>query len=192
MKITERSGVAEVAASVGDALGKAGIRAVLTGGACASIYTAGLYQSSDLDFVIQGGARQVELELAMASVGFQRQGDRYVHPLARFYVEFPPGPLAIGADYGIEPIELPLRRGKIRTLSATDSCRDRLAAFLHWKDPQNLRTAVTIALRNSVDLEAIRSWSVGEGAKEGFERFLQELERVRIRKASRGRASDVR
>lgn len=189
MKITERSGVAEVAASVGGALEKAGIRAVLTGGACASIYTAGLYQSSDLDFVIQGGARQVELEQAMASAGFERQGDRYVHPLARFYVEFPPGPLAIGSDYGIQPIELAVRRGKIRTLSATDSCRDRLAAFLHWKDQQNLRTAVTIALKNSVDLEVIRSWSVGEGAKEGFDHFLRELERVRRRKTRRRQAS---
>ncbi len=104
MKITEKSRIGEVAACVGNALESAGIKAVLTGGACASIYTAGIYQSVDLDFILQNSVLQTQLDAAMASVGYERQGDRYVHPLARFYAEFPPGPLAIGSDYDIQPI----------------------------------------------------------------------------------------
>ena len=53
MKLTSRSSLAEVVACVAQALARAKIRAVLTGGACATIYSKGEYQSSDLDFVLQ-------------------------------------------------------------------------------------------------------------------------------------------
>ena len=66
----------------------------------------------------------------MAVVGFARNGDRYVHPETAFYVEFPAGPLAIGSDAEIVPVER--RRGsyRFRSFDATDSVRDRLAAYL--------------------------------------------------------------
>src|SRR5438876_4938131 len=41
LKITQRSALADVAIVVGDALRRAGIRGVLTGGACAHLYSAG-------------------------------------------------------------------------------------------------------------------------------------------------------
>jgi hypothetical protein len=43
------SSLADVAAAVAGALPGSEIRAVLTGGACATLYTGGEYQSSDLD-----------------------------------------------------------------------------------------------------------------------------------------------
>jgi len=51
----------EVATSVADALSRAGFRAVLTGGGCASIYTKGVYQSVDLDFILQRASTQAKL-----------------------------------------------------------------------------------------------------------------------------------
>jgi hypothetical protein len=45
-KLTARSSLKQVAAVVADALDKHGIRAILTGGACASIYTRGSCQSA--------------------------------------------------------------------------------------------------------------------------------------------------
>ena len=56
-------------------------------------------------------------------------------------VEFPAGPLAIGDDDLVEPVELRVGRTRVPALSATDSCRDRLAAFYHWRDLQSLRVA---------------------------------------------------
>ena len=53
MKITARSSLKKVAAVVSDALSGAGIRAVLTRGACATIYSGGAYQSEDLDLILQ-------------------------------------------------------------------------------------------------------------------------------------------
>ncbi|HEX9286531.1 MAG TPA: hypothetical protein VF999_04610 [Thermoanaerobaculia bacterium] len=45
-----------MALAVPEALEKAGIRAVLTGGACAALHTAGGYQSEDVDFILQSAA----------------------------------------------------------------------------------------------------------------------------------------
>ena len=69
MRIGSRSSLATVAVAVGDALRRHGIRAVLTGGACASLYTRGAYQSRDMDFIVVGPVTQPGLDHAMASVG---------------------------------------------------------------------------------------------------------------------------
>lgn len=117
----------------------------------------------------------------MGRVGFVRKGDRYVHPQARFYVEFPRGPLAIGSDHKIRPVEWKSASGRTLILSATDSCRDRLAAFYHWGDRQSLRVAVRIAVAHRVSLATIRLWSIEEGFLAGFEEFSAELKRARAR-----------
>jgi len=189
MKITARSSLRQVAAAVAKGLSTAGIQAVLTGGACATIYSGGEYQSEDLDLILQSSPTQKALDHAMASAGFVRHGDSYDHPDVRFFVEFPRGPLSIGSDLSIKPAELPIAGVRVVLLSATDSCRDRLAAFFHWKDRQSLRAAVAVAARHAVDLEGIRSWSKGEGASQPFEEFLQE---VRVAKVIRRRAGSAR
>lgn len=182
MKLTARSGLGAVATVVGDALRRERIVAVLTGGACANLYTGGRHQSVDADFIVTSYDSRAAVDSAMKKVGFLRTGDRYVHAQARFYVEFPRGPLAIGNDYRIRPVEWRTAYGRTLVLSATDSCRDRLAAFYHWGDRQSLRVALRIALANRVSLAKIRRWSIEEGAHEGFEQFANELKRVRARK----------
>ena len=181
MRITGRSSARDVSAAVARSLERAGLRAVLSGGGCASIYTRGLYQSVDLDFILQGPGTQKQLDAAMASVGFARRGSQYFHSQARFYVEFPPGPLGIGADYRIEPVEIRSGGARLLLLSPTDSCRDRLSGFYHWNDRQGLEVAVRIAARQNVDIEKIRRWSEQERALPRFEVFLKELERFRRR-----------
>jgi hypothetical protein len=71
--------------------------------------------------------------------------------------------------------------GRTRILSATDSCRDRLAAFYHWGDRQSLRVAVRIAVGNRISMLKIRRWSLEEGQRERFEQFAKELKRARAR-----------
>jgi hypothetical protein len=182
VKLTARTGLGAVATVVGDALRREGIRAVLTGGACANLYTGGRHQSVDADFIVGSPASRSAVDLAMEKIGFVREGDRYVHAQARFYVEFPRGPLAIGSDYRIRPVEWETEFGRTLILSATDSCRDRLAAFYHWGDRQSLRVAVRIAIAHRVSLVKIRRWSIQEGARGGFEQFANELKRARARK----------
>ena len=131
-----------------------------------SIYTDGLYVSKDADFVIQSAfpGLQRRLDEALASLGFVRDRDRYVHNLTSFFVEFPPGPLSIGSDLRIEPVEVKVGDATALLLSPTDSCRDRLASFYFWGDRQALDLAVAIARRHEVNFRAIRRWSKNEGA----------------------------
>ena len=104
MRLTRRSSIGQVAAEVARAFAAARIHSVLTGGACAAVYSGGSYQSKDLDFILGPGARQSQLDEALTAIGFRRDADRYVHAQAPFYIEFPRGPLAIGADYRIRPV----------------------------------------------------------------------------------------
>jgi hypothetical protein len=162
----------------------ADIVAVLTGGACATLYSDGAYKSHDLDFIIRSGGTQRSLDEAMARIGFRRDDDRYVHPTTPLFVEFPRGPLAIGDDVKITPVEIKVARGKVLALSATDACRDRLAAFYYWADRQSLHVAVEIARRRRVNLAAIERWSAREGQQDRFADFRRELRRKKPRALS--------
>ena len=180
MTLTKRSTLEEVAVLVTNALSQSGIRAVLTGGACASLHSKGAIRSYDLDFVLQSAVTRKDLDAAMLSIGFRRQGRLYRNPSTKFFVDFPPGPLGIGKDIGIRPITYRVGSAAIRMLSATDSCRDRLAAFYHWSDRQSLLDAVEIARIRSVNLRKIREWSTQEGALDAFKRFTELLRAKRL------------
>jgi len=184
VKLTSRSSLAEVAACVAKALARAKIRAVLTGGACATIYSKGKYQSSDLDFVLQSTISPQQLDAVMESIGFYRTSNRYEHPRTNFFVEFPAGPLGIGADIDIRPVVTKIAGTVVKVLSATDSCRDRLAAFYHWNDRQSLITAVQVAKHRKVNLNAIRTWSEREDATDKFTEFLGILRQNRRKRPS--------
>lgn len=179
MRITASTALETTAIAVGEALAAHGIRAVLTGGACAGIYSGGIYSSQDVDFVLEGRVTLSRLDTAMTSLGFSREGNRYVHQESPFWVEFPRGPLGIGADLDVRPVPLRSAEGTALALSPTDSCRDRLAAFFHWSDRQGLAVAVEIALRNDVDVARIRRWAESEGHSPRFEEFERELDRRR-------------
>lgn len=183
MTLTARSTLRDVARVVGGALADGGIDATLTGGACATIYSAGEYQSLDLDFILGGDVKRKRLDEAMAAAGFRRFADHYVHPKTKFFVEFPRGPLSIGRDVGIRPTEMLIGKTRLRALSATDSCRDRLAAFYFWSDLSSLGAAIAIARRQEVNLRAIRAWSVDEGRASLFQEFRRHLRSVRRRRA---------
>lgn len=158
-----------------EALRRSGIRAVLTGGACATFYAGGDVHSEDVDVIIQSPVSMKALDDSMATIGFRRRIDRFDHPHTGYFVEFPRGPLSIGDDVGIVPVERRIAGVPVRILSPTDSCRDRLAAFYHWRDRQSLAAAVAIALRNRVDLRRIAEWSEREGARVGFQEFARDL-----------------
>jgi hypothetical protein len=188
VRITSKSTIENVIAAVGEALGKAGIDAVLVGGACATVYSGGIYTSDDLDLVPRSDPSQRELDAALARIGFTRQDAQYFHDESEIFVEFQRGPVSIGRDAAIKPVPLKLGRTALPALSATDSCRDRLAAFYHWNDRQALEVAVAIAVNNRVDQSKIRAWSAGEGASAKFDEFKRDLARARKR-TPRGGAS---
>ena len=173
--IVASSGLVDVAFVVCTALDRAGWQAVLTGGSAATFHAPDAYQSLDLDFVIT--FRGVRGDETLEAIGYRKDGDYYVHDLVPFPIEFPPGPLMIGGDLVTSWDSVRRESEILHVLSATDSVRDRLAAFLYWNDFSALEQALSVAgaQRTQIDLDAIRAWCAREGHPEKFALFRERL-----------------
>jgi len=169
--------LAALAARVCDHCRRQGIDVVLSGGACVSIYTRTRYLSYDLDFVLSEPVSRKRLQMVMELLGFKEDGRHFRNPDTPFLVEFLLPPLAVGG----EPVReiCALRRGAstLRLLSPTECVKDRLAAFYHWNDRQSLDQAMAVCLAAAIDLAEVERWSVSEGMRSQFGRFMKELER---------------
>ena len=156
----------------------AGIRSVLVGGAVVSIYTEGLYRSGDLDLVPDDAGR-TRLAEELARIGFEPSRSRYFkHPSCpHLFLEFPRGPVEIGEEFPVVPAEIMVEGRTLRLLSPTDSVKDRLAGYIHWKARANFDQAVLICRRQGkeVDLNAVRRWCEGEGGAEAFRELVERL-----------------
>lgn len=58
------------------------------------------------------------------------------------------------------------------TSEITDSVKDRLAAYYHWKDEHSLGQAILVATKHEVDFESIRKWSVLEDSEDKIQRYF--------------------
>lgn len=178
--IDERASLEDVAFAVCTALDRVGITAVLTGGSAATFYAPDAYQSDDIDFVITMGMTAGGGEDALSRLGFERAQDFYTHPRSDYPLDFPPGPLMVGSD-AIERWATSRRRRQVlHVLTPTDSCRDRLAAFLFWNDFSGLEQALAVGRARwaDIDMEAIHAWCVRErqpAKLDVFETRLREL-----------------
>ena len=177
MGITRDSSLREVAFAVCTALDRVGVTAVLTGGGAATLYAPEAIQSFDLDFVLEVYSDEKSPGKALEALGFRREGHDYRHRTSRFQLEFPVGPLAVG-DERIERWNTLGEGGQLlHVITATDSCRDRLAAFYHFRDRSALDQARSVyaAARKRVDLKRIRAWSRREGKPDAFQEFANRI-----------------
>jgi len=175
--ISSESSLVDVAFTVCTALDRAGILAVLVGGSAATYYAPQKYQSRDIDFVIKSEKQQSRGSTALASLGFSRDGETYIHPETRYTLDFPAGPLRIGSD-AVSEHEAVRRDGEVLyVLSRTDCVRDRLAAFYFWDDGQSLLTALDVARSGEIDVASIEQWSDREHQQEKYQRFVAMLSR---------------
>ncbi len=176
-RIDDRTSLEDLAALLCSTLGAHGISVVLSGGAVVSIYSDAEYVSYDLDFISTGLARKVDA--AMESLGFEKTQRHWTHPNSRYWVEFPPGPVAIGEETIRHFAERETSMGTLRLLAPSECVMDRLAWYFHDTDTQCLEQAVAVATRHPVDLKRIGRWARAE-RPHGEQRF-QEFER-RLRK----------
>ena len=153
-------------------LKKNGIDTILVGGAVVSIYSSGIYQSGDLDFLLTDMFTK-NLREILGQIGFVQQGGRhYQHPQCKhLFIEFTTGFLSIGEDNKIKPDEVEVEKIKIKILSPTDCVKDRLASYLYFKSRDCLDQALLVAERHPVGLEKIKKWSEGENHPEIFAEF---------------------
>jgi hypothetical protein len=166
----------EVAAVVCSTLERHGIEVVLCGGSVVSIYSGNEFESYDLDFIPTGLARRVDP--AMQGLGFQKEGRHWRHPQTRYWVEFPPGPVAIGEMRVKKFDQRVTSHGTLRLLRPTECVMDRLAAYVHWNDRQGLEQAIAVARRHPVNLAEIERWARDEGTRASLA-VAEFLERLR-------------
>lgn len=177
----------DVAFAVCTALDRAGHHAVLCGGSAATFYAPEAYQSRDLDFVLSFSARARNIDPALLAVGYERAPEAlYRHRTIPYTVEFPRGPLAIGAE--TVTVHATERRGAelLHIYTPTDVVRDRFMHYWAWNDQVALRVALDVARARSADIDVptIRAWTEREiTAAPIYDRsqrdfFLGELDRV--------------
>ena len=161
---------------VGYYLAQADIESVLVGGAVVSVYSKGAYRSGDLDFVSRAGLSD-KIQAVLEKLGFKKvRGRHFEHPeCTHLIIEFPPGPLSIGDDYKIQPHNVKFEGQTLKILSPTDSIRDRLASYIHFKVRECLDQAVLVAKNQPFDLARVREWCFSEGAKEAFNEFKKKV-----------------
>jgi hypothetical protein len=177
----------DVAFSVCTVLARAGETAVLCGGSAAAYYVPDLYQSLDVDFVVEVGAAPHVVDRALASIGYTREREGfYRHPALAYALAFPIGPLAIGREY--VTAWRTDRRGDqlLHVYTPTDVVRDRFLHYWAWGDRTALDVAVAVARSRGadVDLDEFRAWTGRElAADASYEtsrigRFFAELGRA--------------
>lgn len=166
----------DLAALVCTALERDGIEVVLSGGSVVSIYSNAEYVSYDLDFIPIGLSRKVDR--AMKALGFESRQRHWVHPRSRYWVEFPPGPVAVGEETIHVFAERETPTGVLRLLRPTECVMDRLTWFFHAADRQCLEQAVRVANLHPVDLSQIERWARKE-RPHGEERYREFIERLR-------------
>jgi len=163
----------ELAAIVGAQLKKYEIDAVLTGGACVSVYSENRYQSLDLDFVTNAVEdKPAAIKKALGEIGFDLRPEGFFgNDDCPFIIEFIPLPLAVGREPVKEISTIKTRTGSFRLLSPTDCVKDRLAAFYHWNDRQSLEQALMVAKRHKIDKKEVKRWSKNENMLDKYEIF---------------------
>lgn len=175
MKSLKDMSYGELAAYIQMELRKKSIDVVLSGGAAVSIYTSNEYVSYDIDLVINHFANRKIIKAVMEDIGFNEVGRHFEHPDTILFVEFPAGPLSIGAEPVGKIDEIRFETGVLRVISPTDSVKDRLAGYYHWGDQQSLIQATIIAREQDIDLEEIKRWSIAEGKLDEFEKIEEKL-----------------
>jgi len=169
---------AEFAAFIQEHLRARGIDVVLCGGACVSIYSRGKYVSMDLDMVNTRliAPRRRLYRAAMHELGFAEKGRYFVHAETELFVEFPPGPPAVGEEPVKEICERRESTGMLKIISPTDCIKDRLTWVYHDNDRQCLEQAILVAKNNKINLDEIKRWSAGEGKSDRFRQIRKLLE----------------
>ena len=109
---------------IATALQKQGMRATLVGGGAIELHAPGVYQTGDIDFVVEGRSR-VEIDVVMRSLGLAKRGRHWV--MDDLFVEVPSSEL----DFPVEVRDI--GDFDLRVVSRESVLADRIVGFRHWK-----------------------------------------------------------
>ena len=172
--------IEELAVLISERINNSGVKVTLSGGACAQIYSNSEYVTADLDFVenYSWHDNQKKIESIMSELGFEKKGRIFLNNSVQYSVEFPPGPLEIGEESPITPVNMLVNNKKLLLLSPTDSVKDRLTGYFYGNDLQCLEQALMICKMNTVDRKNIEKWLEKESPIERINEFLKRLDDI--------------
>ena len=155
----------DVAFAACTVLANAGETAVLCGGSAAAFYVPDLYQSLDVDFVVEVGAAPHIVDRALAALGYAWVAEgHYRHANAAVHAGVPDRPA--GDRPRVRHRWSTQRRGAavLHVYTPTDVVRDRFLHYWAWGDRTALEVALAVARVRSkdVDVAAIRAWTERE------------------------------
>jgi hypothetical protein len=171
-----------LAARISSKLREHGIRTVLCGGSCVTIYAKGRYATRDFDFVLSSSYSDSDVAAALAELGYHPDSSMsgvFTRPDEEMVVDIRPAPPSLGDEPIGEPAVLAAGPYKLVLLSPTDCVKDRLTHFYYYKDRQGCEQAVRVCLEQRVNLREVGRWSRAEGQEAGFAEFRRELNRRR-------------
>ena len=174
----------ELAVVVAQHLKHRDIRVVLVGGLAVEIYTENQYLTDDIDMVDISYQKPAVLKAAMSELGFTKQGRVYRNSSTDIVVEFPSAPLAVGDELIKDQTNIETEFGKISILFAVDVIKDRLAAYLHWKDQQSLIQALCIMLCHEIAPKKIKAFYENEASEEAFGKLQNMYSTLKRKKLS--------
>lgn len=168
-----KTSIKELAAIVASHLAQHDIEAVLVGGLAVEIYTDNRYLTRDIDMVNINYTKAEKLHAVMKELGFYKKGRIYISDTTDITIEFPSAPLSIGDEiiHRWDVIEIGSR--KIAILHAEDVVKDRLAAFIHWRDRQSLVQAVMVMLTHGLNAQSVEAFCLKEGNEEHYHLLTQ-------------------
>lgn len=152
-------------AIVSELLRQHGMLATLVGGGAIEFHAPGVYNTSDLDFVVEGRTR-AELNDVLLDFGFERRGRHWV--LGDLFVEVP-------GNWMSDPVEVvqvgPL---SLRVLRAEIVLADRIIGFKHWRSTAYGAQALALlqVLGPSLDEPLLRDRLRAEDAEDAYAALL--------------------
>jgi len=149
-----------------------GVRPIIVGGTAVEIYSAGEYQSYDVDLVVAQRERAIQ---ALEAMGFQREGRVWYHPNWDAVVEIPDIQLS-GDMARISTVEID--GYQIHCIGLEDLIIDRLNAAVHWGSREDRRWASTLlrAYRDELDIEYLNARAQQEELTSLLDELWQEVQ----------------
>ena len=158
-----------------------GIGVTLVGGAVATIYSKGGYESGDLDMVFDSMFQdRSKFQKVLEEIGITKIDQRnFKHPDCLYSLEAKSPPIDIGhmASQGDIPEinKIKVNTNIIKILSPTDCIKDRLYKADEWDDDEAFDAALLVAKEAGFNKKKLKSFFELNNKMEIFEKFMDNL-----------------
>jgi len=158
--------ITELAAIVATHLRDHDIQVVLVGELTVELYSENVYLTKDIDLVDISYAKPAKLHKAMAEIGFEKSRRIFVCASSDITIEFPSPPISVGNELVTETTTVITPAGELPVLFARDVIKDRLSAYIHWRDKPSLVQALAVLIKYPEEIDAIAAFCEAEGSVE--------------------------